>query len=299
MSVYGTVVRKNGGNDMSRGIRIAFYGKGGIGKSTIAANVSACLAGQGMRVLQIGCDPKADSTRPLTEKRIPAVLEQMKKLGSDVTEEDILFAGKIPGVFCMEAGGPHAGTGCAGMGITAMESELERLGILEKDWDVILYDVLGDVVCGGFAVPMRSHFADRIYTVTSAEYMSLYAANNILSAIDYYSYDEPGLCGGLIWNHCRSDWDYSVAQAFSSRTGVPVIASVEESETIRICDFRKELLVCECPDSEAGLQIRLLADRIAGDKGAGSGKIHTFTQEAFEDWSRSLAEQYRLERKTG
>lgn len=280
---------------MGRGIRIAFYGKGGIGKSTIAANVSACLAQRGLRVLQIGCDPKADSTRPLTEKRIPTVLGQMEKLGEKVAETDILFAGKIPGVFCMEAGGPHAGRGCAGMGITAMESELSRLEILDDRWDVILYDVLGDVVCGGFAVPMRSHFADRIYTVTSSEYMSLYAANNILSAVDYYSYDTPDLCGGLIWNHCRSDWDRHAAQAFSARTQVPVIASIEECETLRICDFRKKLLVCECPDTPAARQISLLSDYITGDGPDAAPQIQAFSQEDFEEWSLHLAEKYGQE----
>ena len=152
-------------------MNLAFYGKGGIGKSTIASNISAALALSGKRVLHIGCDPKADSTRPLTQKKIPTVLNQLNTLAEDVRREDLVFPGKC-GVSCIEAGGPQAGLGCAGMGITAMEETLRRLGILEEEWDTVVYDVLGDVVCGGFSVPMRKGFADRVYVVTSADYMS-------------------------------------------------------------------------------------------------------------------------------
>ena len=160
-------------------LRIAFYGKGGIGKSTVAAHLSAAFARTGKRVLHIGCDPKADSTRCLTSGRIPTVLETLGRSEELLAREQLVFPGAF-GVSCVEAGGPQAGAGCAGLGITAMADELNRLGILEEPWDVVVYDVLGDVVCGGFAVPMRKHFVDRVYLITSADFMALYAANNIM-----------------------------------------------------------------------------------------------------------------------
>ena len=149
--------------------RIAFYGKGGIGKSTIAANVSALLAKKGMKVLHIGCDPKADSARILQSGRIPSVLELLEEKES-LSRAEIIHTGKN-GVQCVECGGPEAGCGCAGLGITTAMEEMEKLGVFQENWDVIVYDVLGDVVCGGFSVPMRKHYADKVFVVTSADYM--------------------------------------------------------------------------------------------------------------------------------
>lgn len=170
--------------------RVAFYGKGGIGKSTIASNVSALLAMQGKKVLHIGCDPKADSTRLLCKERIKTVLEVLEE--KDYPEREDLVYRSESGVWCVESGGPEAGNGCAGMGIITAMKELERIGVLEEDWDVIIYDVLGDVVCGGFSVPMRQGYVDRVYIVSSADFMSLYAANNILKGVVSYS-DERNL----------------------------------------------------------------------------------------------------------
>ena len=135
--------------------RIAVYGKGGIGKSTTVGNVSAALAGRGLKVIQIGCDPKADSTRAIAGRRIPTVLETMRD-NPDPELEDIVFEGD-GGVLCVECGGPRPGVGCAGRGIIAAFEQLEDLdmiGVYKPD--VILYDVLGDVVCGGFAMPIRN-----------------------------------------------------------------------------------------------------------------------------------------------
>ena len=152
--------------------RVAFYGKGGIGKSTIASNVSALLAMQGKKVLHIGCDPKADSTRLLCKERIKTVLEVLEE--NDCPKREDLVHRSESGVWCVESGGPEAGNGCAGMGIITAMKELERLGVFEEDWDVVIYDVLGDVVCGGFSVPMRQRYVDRVYIVSSADFMSLY-----------------------------------------------------------------------------------------------------------------------------
>ncbi len=162
-------------------LKIAIYGKGGIGKSTISSNLSAVFSIKGKKVLHIGCDPKGDSTRNLIGKKIPTVINQLK-LKSELEKEDIIFKG-FNGVECIEAGGPDAGKGCAGRGIVTMMEELEDLKVFEEERDIVIYDVLGDVVCGGFAVPMRESYADTIYIVTSSEFMSIYAANNIMKSI--------------------------------------------------------------------------------------------------------------------
>ena len=218
--------------------RVAFYGKGGIGKSTIASNVSALLAMQGKKVLHIGCDPKADSTRLLCKERIKTVLEVLEE--KDYPERDDLVYRSESGVWCVESGGPEAGNGCAGMGIITAMKELERLGVLEEDWDVIIYDVLGDVVCGGFSVPMRQGYVDRVYIVSSADFMSLYAANNILKGVVSYS-DERNLLGGFVFNHIREQEEECIAEEFTSRVKGKMAAIIRESKELKLADFRKEI----------------------------------------------------------
>lgn len=218
--------------------RVAFYGKGGIGKSTIASNVSALLAMQGKKVLHIGCDPKADSTRLLCKERIKTVLEVLEE--KDYPERDDLVYRSESGVWCVESGGPEAGNGCAGMGIITAMKELERLGVLEEDWDVIIYDVLGDVVCGGFSVPMRQGYVDKVYIVSSADFMSLYAANNILKGVVSYS-DERNLLGGLVFNHIREQEEECIAEEFTNRVKGRMAAIIRESKELKLADFRKEI----------------------------------------------------------
>ncbi|NLF02357.1 MAG: AAA family ATPase, partial [Anaerolineales bacterium] len=166
--------------------QIAIYGKGGIGKSTVASNLSMALRERGLTVMQVGCDPKRDSTRTLTGGRmIATVLETLReqlRLGRDqgaVALEEIVFQGSH-GVYCVEAGGPEPGVGCAGRGVlTALQILKERNAFDTYGVDVVLYDILGDVVCGGFAQPIREGFAREIYLLCSGSFMSLYAANNI------------------------------------------------------------------------------------------------------------------------
>ena len=229
--------------------RIAFYGKGGIGKSTIATNVSALLAMQGKKVLHIGCDPKADSTRLLCKKRIKTVLEVLEE--KDNPERKDLVHRSESGVWCVESGGPEAGNGCAGMGIITAMKELERLGVFEEDWDVVIYDVLGDVVCGGFSVPMRQRYVDRVYIVSSADFMSLYAANNILKGVVNYS-DEKNLLGGFVFNHIREQEEECIAEEFTNRVKGRMVAIVRESKELKLADFRKEIYTqnMSAPDSE-------------------------------------------------
>lgn len=218
--------------------RVAFYGKGGIGKSTIASNVSALLAMQGKKVLHIGCDPKADSTRLLCKERIKTVLEVLEE--KDYPEREDLVYRSESGVWCVESGGPEAGNGCAGMGIITAMKELERIGVLEEDWDVIIYDVLGDVVCGGFSVPMRQRYVDRVYIVSSADFMSLYAANNILKGVVSYS-DERNLLGGFVFNHIREQEEECIAEEFTNRVKGRMAAIIRESKELKLADFRKEI----------------------------------------------------------
>ena len=157
-------------------IRLAFYGKGGIGKSTVVSNLSLVFAEKGFRVLQIGCDPKADSTLLLREgKKLPSVMDLVRSR-QPFSLEDMVTEGR-EGIFCAEAGGPLPGLGCAGRGIITALEKLEEMGVYETCRpDIVLYDVLGDVVCGGFAMPMRDGYADHVYVVTSGENMSVYAA---------------------------------------------------------------------------------------------------------------------------
>ncbi|WP_026394549.1 AAA family ATPase [Acetobacterium malicum] len=222
--------------------RIAFYGKGGIGKSTIAANVSAALSKAGKKVLHIGCDPKSDSTRILVKRRIPTVLKTLKEKGEQLNKEDILFAGAY-GVTCVEAGGPEPGIGCAGMGISAVIETLEKLEVFAMDWDLIVYDVLGDVVCGGFSIPMRKQCVDTVYIVTSSEFMSLYAANNILKGIAHYETPAQKLFGGFIHNRWTSKTDKDVVDHFIQMTESHLIASIEQNQAIKMAEYQRNTMI--------------------------------------------------------
>lgn len=220
------------------GKRIAFYGKGGIGKSTIAANVSAAMAKSGKRVLHIGCDPKSDSTRILIKRKIPTVLQVLATKGCIDSTDEILFSGS-EGVICVEAGGPEAGVGCAGMGIATMLETLETLAVFTMDWDLIVYDVLGDVVCGGFSLPMRKKCVDQIFVVTSAELMSLYAANNIMKSVARYSETGRPLLGGLIHNRAGQKSAAKVVECFAALSKTRLVASVPLSDALRCADYCK------------------------------------------------------------
>ena len=181
--------------------KIAIYGKGGIGKSTTTSNLSAALSEKGYKVMQVGCDPKADSTKTLMGgKKIPTVLEQLREKGDDVAINDIVFEG-YNGVLCVESGGPMPGIGCAGRGIISAFEKLEELDAFEVyKPDVVIYDVLGDVVCGGFAMPIREGYAREVFIVSSGEMMSLYAASNVAQAIKNYGKRGYAKLGGVILN---------------------------------------------------------------------------------------------------
>lgn len=271
-------------------MKLAFYGKGGIGKTTIACNVSAMLAEKGYKVLHIGCDPKSDSTRLLTDGRIPTVLHQMTSIDGDINFSDIIFEGKIKGLFCVEAGGPRAGAGCAGAGITAMHELLEEMGVFDKKWDVILYDVLGDVVCGGFSVPMKKEYVDKVYIVTSSEYMSVYAANNILQAVKSFSDKERNLLGGLIWNHCQNEWDYKVGKSFSDLTKADILMYLNEWADLQKNDYARKLVIEKPENGKLREQFEELTDRLLRNeqKPETESALLPCSEQELEEWRESV-----------
>ncbi len=243
--------------------QIALYGKGGIGKSTTSANLSAALSDQGLDILQIGCDPKRDSTRMLMHGRlIPTVMDLVRERGDrDLTVGDIVFEG-YNGIRCVEAGGPEPGVGCAGRGIIATFQILERLGALKGD--IILYDVLGDVVCGGFAMPMREGYAEEVYLVTSGELMSLYAANNICKAIKRLSARVKGRCrlAGVICNAKNIENEEELVSDFASRINSRMVAFIPRDPVVQRSELNKMTVIEYAPDSSQAAAYRTLAGSV-------------------------------------
>ena len=214
-------------------IKIAVYGKGGIGKSTTVSNLAVALAEKGYKVMQIGCDPKADSTIQLRHgKEIPTVLEMFQQKKQNLKLEDMVTVG-YAGVVCVEAGGPTPGLGCAGRGIIATFQLLEDLQLFETyKPDVVLYDVLGDVVCGGFAAPIREGYAEKVLIVTSGEKMALYAANNISSAVRNFEDRSYARVFGIVLNHRNVENETEKVQAFSEKSGIPIVGEIPRSDEI-------------------------------------------------------------------
>ncbi|MFA5614058.1 MAG: Ni-sirohydrochlorin a,c-diamide reductive cyclase ATP-dependent reductase subunit [Methanoculleus sp.] len=239
--------------------QIALYGKGGIGKSTTAANLSAALAEDGLDILQIGCDPKHDSTRMLMHGTwIPTVLDLIREHGDEnIAVDDVVYRG-FSGVRCVEAGGPEPGIGCAGRGIIATFQLLERLGALKGD--VIVYDVLGDVVCGGFAMPMREGYAQEIYLVTSGELMSIYAANNIAKAIARLSRRARSRCtlGGVICNAKNIEGEEGMVAEFARRINSRLISYIPRSRDVQVAELNRQTVVEYAPESDQATVYREL-----------------------------------------
>jgi nitrogenase iron protein len=238
--------------------RIAIYGKGGIGKSTIVSNIAAAYA-EDCDVLVIGCDPKADTTRTLVGRRIPTILDVVREK-KDASKEEILFKG-YKDVKCVESGGPEPGVGCAGRGVIVAMKLLGKLETFSQD-DVIIYDVLGDVVCGGFAVPLREDFADEVYIVTSGEYMSLYAANNICKGIKKLKSN----FGGIICNRRGIENELEIVNAFAERIGSKVIGVIPRSELVQQSEIEAKTVVEKFPDSKQAELYRELAQTIFENK---------------------------------
>ena len=245
---------------------IAIYGKGGIGKSTTTSNISAALAEAGKRVIQIGCDPKSDSTTILRGgAELPTVLDSLRDR-SRPRIEDISMLG-FGGVLCIEAGGPVPGVGCAGRGIAAAVDLLDELEVFERfEPDYVLYDVLGDVVCGGFAVPIRDGIAETAFVVASSDFMAIFAANNLFKAIDKYASSGGARLGGVIANSLQTPYARALVDDFAVRTGTEVVGYVPRSSAVAQAELYGQTVIEAQPYSEQAEVYRKLARRVVGEQ---------------------------------
>jgi nitrogenase iron protein NifH len=243
--------------------QIAFYGKGGIGKSTTSQNTLAGMAQNGNRIMIVGCDPKADSTRLiLNTKAQVTVLHLAAERGSveDIELEDVLLEG-FEGIKCVESGGPEPGVGCAGRGIITSINFLEEEGAYE-DLDFVSYDVLGDVVCGGFAMPIREGKAQEIYIVTSGEMMAMYAANNIARGVLKYAHTGGVRLGGLICNSRNVNREVNLIEELADRLNTQMIHFVPRSKQVQEAELRRMTCIQYSPDHEQSAEYRALAKKI-------------------------------------
>lgn len=246
--------------------QVAIYGKGGIGKSTTTQNLTAGLAELGKNIMVVGCDPKADSTRlllgGLAQK---TVLDTLREEGEDIELDSIMKTG-FKGIKCVESGGPEPGVGCAGRGIITSIGMLERLGAYTEDLDYVFYDVLGDVVCGGFAMPIREGKAKEIYIVASGEMMALYAANNISKGIKKYALKGGVRLGGIICNSRNVDREIELLKAFAKELGTQLIHFVPRDNVVQRAEIRKKTVIEFNPKERQAEEYRELARKIEENK---------------------------------
>ncbi|MDP4094561.1 MAG: nitrogenase iron protein [Bacillota bacterium] len=263
--------------------QVAIYGKGGIGKSTTTSNLSAALSKMGLKVMQFGCDPKSDSTNTLRDgKYIPTVLDSLREK-TVIKAQDVIFKG-FNGIYCVEAGGPAPGVGCAGRGIiTAVELFKQQRVFEELDIDIVIYDVLGDVVCGGFAVPIREGIAEHVFTVSSADFMSIYASNNLFKGISKYSSSGGALLGGVIANSMGTPYSREIIDDFAAKTHTQIIEYVPRSVTVTQSELQGKTTIEAAPESvQAGIY-RSLAAKIASHEKSNSPSPMEITQ--LREWA--------------
>lgn len=243
--------------------QIAIYGKGGIGKSTTTQNTVAALAEAGNNVMIVGCDPKADSTRLiLNGLNQKTVLDTLRDEGEDIELEDIMHNG-FKGTRCVESGGPEPGVGCAGRGIITSINLLESLGAYTEELNYVFYDVLGDVVCGGFAMPIREGKAKEIYIVASGELMALYAANNICKGIQKYAQTGDVRLGGIICNSRKVDNEGELLEAFAKELGSQMIHFVPRDNIVQRAEINRKTVIDFDPEADQANEYRTLSRKIA------------------------------------
>ncbi|MCE5181858.1 MAG: nitrogenase iron protein [Betaproteobacteria bacterium] len=251
--------------------QIAFYGKGGIGKSTTSQNTLAALAEMGQKILIVGCDPKADSTRLILHaKAQDTVLSLAAEAGSveDLEIEDVLKYG-YRDIRCTESGGPEPGVGCAGRGVITAINFLEENGAYDG-MDYVSYDVLGDVVCGGFAMPIRENKAQEIYIVMSGEMMAMYAANNISKGILKYANAGGVRLGGLVCNERQTDKELELAEALAKKLNTQLIHFVPRDNVVQHAELRRMTVLEYAPESKQAEEYRQLAQKIHANAGKGT-----------------------------
>ncbi len=242
--------------------QIAIYGKGGIGKSTTTQNLTAGLSEMGKKVMVVGCDPKADATRLLMGGMAQkTVLDTIRDEGEDIDLEDILKIG-YGGIKCVESGGPEPGVGCAGRGIITSINMLEELGAYDDDLDFVFYDVLGDVVCGGFAMPIREGKAKEIYIVASGEMMALYAANNISKGIQRYARRGGVRLGGIICNSRNVDNERDLLEAFARELGTRLLYFVPRDNIVQRAEINRKTVIEYDPGCSQASEYRNLAKEL-------------------------------------
>jgi nitrogenase iron protein NifH len=248
-------------------LKIAIYGKGGIGKSTVTSNLAAAFATLGKRVIQIGCDPKADSTINLLHGTpVQPVMTYLREHDSDPQDFAEISEEGFGGVLCIETGGPTPGLGCAGRGIIATFQLLEELELFEK-WkpDVVLYDVLGDVVCGGFAAPIREGYAEKVLIVTSGEKMALYAAGNIHAAVQ--NFEDRGYASvyGIVLNHRNVENENEKVEQFAKERGISIVGEIPRSNEINRYEDEGRTVIEADPSLEVSKCFLKLAERLLAD----------------------------------
>jgi nitrogenase iron protein NifH len=246
----------------------AIYGKGGIGKSTTTQNLVAALAESGKKVMIVGCDPKADSTRLILHSKAQnTIMEMAAEAGTveDLELEDVLKVG-FGGVKCVESGGPEPGVGCAGRGVITAINFLEEEGAYDDDLDFVFYDVLGDVVCGGFAMPIRENKAQEIYIVCSGEMMAMYAANNISKGIVKYANSGGVRLAGLICNSRQTDREDELIIALAEKLGIQMIHFVPRDNVVQRAEIRRMTVIEYDPAAKQADEYRALANKIYNNK---------------------------------